>query len=175
MVITLQYEYKANHCAELLKLMQSFMSIQGQKPGGPHARRVAAKRSYPIPRSGAAAESARLRQHRKSQEELPCVRGQGRRQEELSRVGGQGWPPGGVTPRPRSGQRPREPGCDSTGTSKRRYPASEVRAGNKRSYPASKVRGGRQEELPHNQGAVAVQAQEGLEELFHVEGQEGRQ
>ena len=27
---------------------------------------------------------------------------------------------------------------------------------------------------PHVQGAVAARAQEGLEELFHVEGQEGR-
>ena len=43
---------------------------QGQKPGGPHAQRAAAKRSYRFgrrprgvtarPRSGAAAESARL-------------------------------------------------------------------------------------------------------------------
>ena len=31
-----------------------------------------------------------------------------------------------------------------------------------------------QEEQPHVQGAVAARAQEGLEELFHVEGQEGR-
>ena len=35
-------------------------------------------------------------------------------------------------------------------------------------------RGGSREELPHVQGAVAAQAQEGLEELFHVQGQEGR-
>ena len=28
-------------------------------------------------------------------------------------------------------------------------------------------------EQPHVQGAVAVRAQEGLEELFHVQGQEG--
>ena len=33
------------------------------------------------------------------------------------------------------------------------------------SYPASEVRGGSREEQPHVQGAVAVQAQEGLEEL----------
>ena len=38
----------------------------------------------------------------------------------------------------------------------------------KRSYPESEVRGGGQEEQPHLQGAVAVRAQEGLEELFHV-------
>ena len=100
------------------------------------------------------------------------------------------WP-GGVTPRPRSG-----------GAAKRRYPTSEVRGSNERSYPTSKVRGGGQEELPHAprrrpraaawrsnpmteargsgwedqphvQGPVAVWAQESLEELSHVEGQEG--
>ena len=56
----------------------------------------------------------------------------------------------------------------------RRYPASEVRGCNKRSYPASEVRGGGQEDQPHIQGAVAARAQEGLEELSHVEGQERR-
>ena len=34
-----------------------------------------------------------------------------------------------------------------------------------RSYPGSEVRGGGWEEQPHVQGAVAAQAQEGLEEL----------
>ena len=43
-----------------------------------------------------------------------------------------------------------------------------------RSYLSLKVRGGGQEELPHVQGAVAAWAQEGREELLHVEGQEGR-
>ena len=37
-----------------------------------------------------------------------------------------------------------------------------------------KARGGGQEEQPHVQGAVAAQAQEGLEEPSHAEGQEGR-
>ena len=40
--------------------------------------------------------------------------------------------------------------------------------------PQSEVRGGGQEEQPHAQGAVAAWAQESLEELFHVQGQEGR-
>ena len=52
---------------------------------------------------------------------------------------------------------------------------SEVRGSDERSYPASEVWGGSWEELPHLQGAVAVRVQEGLEELSHVEGQEGRQ
>ena len=82
----------------------------------------------------------------------------------------------------------------------RRYPASEVRGGDERSYPTSEVRdggweeisqalkpkarGGGGEEQPHARGrgggwedqphALAARAQKGLEELSHVEGQEGR-
>ena len=37
------------------------------------------------------------------------------------------------------------------------------------------MRGGGPEEQPYIQGAVAAQAQEGLEESSHTEGQEGRQ
>ena len=40
--------------------------------------------------------------------------------------------------------------------------------------PLHEARGGSREELPHVQGAVAARAQEGLEELLHVQGQEGR-
>ena len=90
----------------------------------------------------------------------------------------------------------RVPDCNGAGTAERSYPASEVervaersyptsevRGSDKRSYPASEVRGGGWEELPHapkleargssqegqhhTQGAVAVWAQEGLEELSH--------
>ena len=86
----------------------------------------------------------------------------------------------------------------------RRYPASEVRGSEERSYTVSEVwdcgleelpqapkpeasgggweeqstpeaRGGSQEDQPHVHRALAVRAQEGLEELSHVEGQEGRQ
>ena len=94
-------------------------------------------------------------------------------------------------------------GCDSAGTDERSYPASEVRGGDKRSYPASEIRGGGREEQPHPrpgtvagrsyptseargsdreelprvrghiQGAVAAWAQEGLEELFHLQRQKG--
>ena len=59
-------------------------------------------------------------------------------------------------------QRPRVQGCNSAGTAER-------------SYPASKARGGNWEEPHYVQGAVAAWSQEGLEELSHVEGQEGRQ
>ena len=67
----------------------------------------------PCLRSGAAAESARLRRRRNSREELPYA-------------------------------------------------------------PMPEARGGGREELPHVQGAMAVQVQEGLEELSNVETQEGR-
>ena len=43
-----------------------------------------------------------------------------------------------------------------------------------RSYPGSEASGSGQEEQPHVQGVVAVQEQEGLEELSHLEGQEWR-
>ena len=56
----------------------------------------------------------------------------------------------------------------------RSYPTSKVRGGSWEELPTSEVRGGSQKELPHAQGAMAVQAQEGLEELLHVQGQEGR-
>ena len=62
-----------------------------------------------------------------------------------------GRQPRGVTPRPRLG----------------------VAAG--RSYATPQARGCSWEEQPHLQGAVALRAQEGLEELFHVQGQKGRQ
>ena len=86
---------------------------------------------------------------------------------------------------------------------KRSYPASEVKGSDERSYPASEVRvgwediphtpsprpraaagrsnpmpearGSSWEDQPHVQEALAARAQEGLEELSHVEGQEGWQ
>ena len=45
----------------------------------------------------------------------------------------------------------------------------------RRSNCTTKARGGGREDQPHVQGAMAVRAQEGLEELPHIEGQEGRQ
>ena len=103
----------------------------------------------PSPRSGA--EAGRT----------PCPKGGG--QEELPHVRGRGW-----------GE-----------AAKRRYPASEVRGSNERSYPVSEVRGSGREELPHaptpeaggggredQAHTIAAWAQEGLEELSHVEGQE---
>ena len=42
-----------------------------------------------------------------------------------------------------------------------------------RSSLTPEVRGGSREEQPQVQGAVAAQAQEGLEELLHIQGQWG--
>ena len=44
----------------------------------------------------------------------------------------------------------------------------------RRSNPTPEARGSSREEPHHVQGVMAAQAQEGLEELSHVEGQEGR-
>ena len=68
-----------------------------------------------------------------------------------TQVGDQGRRPGGATLPPRPG----------------------AAAG--RTNPTPEARGGGWEDQPHIQGAVAAQVQEGLEELSHVEGQEGRQ
>ena len=75
----------------------------------------------------------------------------------------EGRQPRGAIPRLRSG-----------GVAERRYPVSEVRGGSREEIPHppnSEARGSGREELPY---AVAARAQEGLEELSHVEGQEGR-
>ena len=110
------------------------------------------------PRSGAAAESARLLRRRNGGEELPKseVRGVAERRYPANEVRGSGQeelphalkheaglPAGRATPRPHA--------------------------------PRPEARGGGQEDQPHVQGAVAPWAQEGLEELAHAEGQEGRQ
>ena len=56
-------------------------------------------------------------------------------------------------------------------------PELEVRGGGREELPHTpkpEAKGGGREEQPHVQGAEAVWAQEGLEELSHIEGQEGR-
>ena len=53
------------------------------------------------------------------------------------------------------------------------YCTPEVRVMAKRSYSIPEVGGVGREEQPHVQGVVAAWAQEGLEELLHVQGQEG--
>ena len=48
------------------------------------------------------------------------------------------------------------------------------RVGAGRSNRTTEARGGGQEDQPHIQGAEAAWAQEGLEELSHIAGQEGQ-
>ena len=89
-------------------------------------------------------------------ERTPLVRGQGVGWEELPSIRGQWWP-GGDTPRLRSGVAGRShlaPG---------RWP-----------WGAPRARGQGQWLGGATWGAVAEQAQEGLEELSHIEGQEQR-
>ena len=80
---------------------------------------------------------------------------------------------------------------DGAGTAEKSYPASKVRGGGWEELPHApkpEARGGSQEEQPHEQprgrgggledqpyvqGALAARVQEGLEELIHIEGQEG--
>ena len=84
---------------------------QGQKPGGPHARRVAPKRSYP-----------------KSE-----VRGSGR---EYQTVTAQEWLRG-ATPLLRSGgvAERRYPASEVRGGDERSYPTSEARGGGREDQP----------------------------------------
>ena len=74
----------------------------------------------------------------------------------------------------RQGQQPRVPGCNSAGMAKMSYPASKVRGGGQEELPHAQGRGNGRKEQPHVQEAVAAQVQEGLKELLHVQGQEGR-
>ena len=70
--------------------------------------------------------------------------------------------PRGATPRPRSGA-----------AAERSYPIRRPGVVARKSYPMPKARGSGRDEQPHLQEAVAAKAQEGLEELFHVQGQKG--
>ena len=79
------------------------------------------KRSYPCPRSGAAAQSARLWRCRNAWEELPHALGQGRR-------------PKQATPRSRSC------GCTGAGGSRGTIPRSRSGGSAVRRYPSSKIR-----------------------------------
>ena len=79
----------------------------------------------------------------------------------------------GATPRPRSGAEAGRTLCPK-GSVREELRKSKVRGGSREELPKSEVRGGGREDQLHIQGGVAARAQEGLEELSHVEGQEGR-
>ena len=86
----------------------------------------------------------------------------------------EGWRPRRVTPRPRPDAAAKSAMLGQRRNGQEELPHIRGRGGNEKSYPASEVRGSGWEDQPHFQGAVAVRAQEGLEELSHVEGQERR-
>ena len=74
------------------------------------------------------------------------------------------------------GGREEQPHAEARGSGREELPHApmpEARGGGWEEQPMPKARGGGQEDQPHIQGAVAARVQEGLEELSHVEGQEG--
>ena len=71
----------------------------------------------------------------------------------------EGRQPRGVTPQPRPGAVAESARLQGSRNSREELPMPKARG---------------REEQPHLQGALATQAQEGLEELSHVEGQERR-
>ena len=85
-----------------------------------------------------------------SREEIPKSKVRGGSQEELPHVRGKGRQPRGATLRPRP------------------------EAAAWRTNPTPETKGDGWEDQPHVQGVVVAWAQEGLEKLSHVEGQEGR-
>ena len=87
-------------------------------------------------------------------------RPRGSSQEELSHFRSQGQQPKGVIPHPRSG---------AVAKSARLQRLRNGREG----LPHVRGHGGRPGGATQVQGAVAVWVQEGLEELFHIQGQEG--
>ena len=109
-----------------------------------------------------------------SREELPGIRGQGRRL-------------GEDTPRPRSGAAAeRSYPRPSSGAARRRHLAPEAKGGDPEEPPRAQGQGQQLGGATHAQGqsrwlggasrgVVAAQVQEGLEKLSHVEGQERRQ
>ena len=90
---------------------------QGQKPGGPHARRVAAKRSYPTSEIRGSGRECQAATAHERQRRVTQVRGQGR------------WP-GGATPRPRLGA-----------AAKRTDPTSKVRGSGREEQPRLRGQG----------------------------------
>ena len=84
-----------------------------------------------------------------------------RSREELPHVRGQGQKPGGPHAR--------------RAVAKRSYPTSEVRGSGWECQAATAQERPRRATQAHVQGVVAARVQEGLEELSHLEGQEGQQ
>ena len=85
------------------------------------------------------------------------------------------WWSRGVTPHPRSGAAAKSARLRQPRSSREELPNLQGQGWQLGgATPPPKARGSGQEEQPHLQGAVAARVQEGLEELFHVQGQKGR-
>ena len=128
---------------------------QGQKPGGPHARRAAAKRRYPtseVRGSGRECQAETAQERKKKSDPSP----------RSGAVAGRSYPASEI----RGGREelPHAPTPEARGSGWEELPHA----------PKPEARGSGREEQPHVQGAVAVWAQEGLEELLHVQSQEGQ-
>ena len=111
---------------------------QGQKPGGPHARRAAAKRSYPTSEvwgSGREYQTAMAQERPRGATLRPRSGGAAERRCPALEV--------------RGGNKRSYPASEVRGRDERTYPTSKVRGGDEKSYPASEVRGGGREEIPH--------------------------
>ena len=124
---------------------------QGQRPGGPHARRGAAKRSYPTSE----------------------VRGNGQEYQTATAQ----EQPRGATPHLRSGwaAERRYPASEVRGGDERGYPTSEVGGGGQEEIPHApkpEARGDGWEELPHAPMPKARGG--GQEDQPHVQGRSGR-
>ena len=133
------------------------MEIRGRSQEDPKPEGRWPREVTPHPRSGAAAESTRLQQGAGTVD----------RSYPASEVRGGGWEELPHTPKPeaRGGGREELPHVSTP----------EARGGGREEQPTPKARGGGWEDQPHVQGAVAAQAQKDLEELSHVEAQEGWQ
>ena len=89
----------------------------------------------------------------------------------------EGQQPRGVTPRPKSRAAAKSARLQQRRNGREELSKSEVRGGGREELPHAptpEARCGGREDQPHVQGVVAARAQEGLEALSHIEGQEGR-
>ena len=115
----------------------SLVRDERSHPTSDHARRAAAKRSYPTSEvRGSSRECQGATAQERLRGAIPRLRS------------------GAATKRSypafevRGGDERSYPASEVRGGDERSYPASEVRGSDERSYPASEVRGGDREEIP---------------------------
>ena len=104
----------------------------------------------------------------------PTSEVRGRSQEDPMPKGRQ---PRGVTPRLKSRAAAKSARLQQRRNGREELSKSKVGGGSREKLPHAptpEARGGGREDQPHVQGVVAARAQEGLEALSHVEGQEAR-